>query len=144
MVDGVCLFNGVWGGTVNVCAEQRLSPHIDKTYTLCVAELQRQRPRLPACFFCVCVFPPRRLSPELLALMYYDAAWWLIMTLNVYEHWSAISPTCEPFHILTGHCLTAHWWMHNDLQYDATGRHANAAHKNSIHTQSAQTLSVSI
>lgn len=126
MVDGVCLSNGVWGRAFNVCAEQRLSPHIHKTYMLSGTELQRQRPdSLHA--FCACVFPP--CYPELLVLMYYCAAWWLIMILNVYEHWSAISPTCEPFHILTGHCLTAHWWMHNDLQYDATGRPANAARR---------------
>lgn len=54
------------------------------------------------------------------------------MTLNVYEHWSAISPKCEPFRILTGHCLTVYWWIHNDLRYDAIRRPALLACK---HTQ---------
>lgn len=60
------------------------------------------------------------------------AAWRLIMTLNVYEHWSAIAPKWDPFHILTGHGLTAYWWMHNDLRYDATGRPARAAYKHTL------------
>lgn len=81
----------------------------------------------------VCVWP-RCPCPKLLVLMCYCAGWWLIMTLNVYEHWSVIAPKWEPFHILTGYCLTAYWWMHNDLQYDATGRPAHPAYKH-MHTQ---------
>lgn len=64
-----------------------------------------------------CCHPAVR-ATELLVLMCYCAAWWLIMTFNVYEHWSATAPKWEPFHILTGHCLTVYWWMHNNLQYN--------------------------
>lgn len=122
MVDGVCLFNGVWGKIFNVCVVQsRGCFHLRIKYTYSMYQRCYTEEVSPCMHVCtsMCAAVLLSAAPKLLVLMCYCAAWWLIMTLNVYEHWSAIALKWEAFHILTGHCLTAYWWMHNNLQYDS-------------------------
>lgn len=104
-----------------MCVCLCVSTSIAVLHKICTLNVPERLHRRSACVcawacesMCARVLPSCR--RKLLVLMCYCAAWWLIMTLNVYEHWSAIAPKWEPFHILTGHCLTAYWWMHNHLQ----------------------------
>lgn len=111
MVDGVCLFNGVWGRAFNVCAEQRLSPHIHKTYILSGAAAPDTR--LPARFLCLCLptlLPvPSAVSADVLLcrlMADYDVKclWALISDIpNVwavsYPHWP----------LLNGALMDAQW-----------------------------------